>query len=205
MTTEAFYNRPGNQERPKAKADIEVEIRGLLTESAHDNLIGFLDEHATDREQDDRDTVIFKTPGRTLKVSHEINKGRAKIAIKSGDITQDMSMKETEIYINVDQFPDAIHLFSELGFQSYPLSEQKRINYKYKGSSISVKWSPDWGHHYEIDQMVDNSVDAGETEERLVEIASELGLSVLTLQEIEQIHNNINERQAKLSSIQNGS
>src|SRR5260221_7306051 len=187
-----FIYQESSQHR---SGNIEVEIRGLLTESTHQELINFLDAYATDREQDNRNTVIFNVTGFSLKVTHEIDKDRAKISIKSGDITKDKSMEETEIYVKAGQFIDVVSQLSALGFQPYPLIQQRRVNYSYKDVTISVKWSKNWGYHYKIEKMINDSSGTESAEKMLEQIAEGLGLKVLSTQEIEQIHQDIVQKQ----------
>lgn len=163
--------------------NIEVEVRGLLTELDYNNLINFLDINGSNKSVDNRKTVFFILEGKTLKVSNQISKGKAKIALKVGDIVKDTSQKEFELNIQPEQYELAIDLLKNLGFNKLQYTEQKRINYNFKDVEIAVKWSEDWGFHFEIDKVISENENDAETKTYLESISTELGLNLMSEEE----------------------
>lgn len=176
--------------------NIEVEIRGLLTEEQYARIISFLDKNAEEKEVDDRKTIFFMIPDKTLKVTNYLGKGKAKIALKVGHFVTEISQKEYELYIGPDQFDIAIEIFKNLGFDKTQNTEQKRINYKYRNCEIAIKWSLDWGYHFEMEKVIGASENQAQVREELISIASELGLKIMSdqqfakfVEEIDKKHN----------------
>ena len=160
--------------------NIEVEVRGLLNEGKYNFLIDYLDKNGTDKEIDDRKTTFFIMSEKTLKISEKKSKGIAKISLKVGDIVKDLSQKEFEITIEPKDFDIAEKIFYNLGFTQIQHTEQKRINYNYKNCEFAVKWSVDWGYHFEIEQMVELESEVEQSNQKLLSLAKELDLTLMS-------------------------
>ena len=158
---------------------IEVEIRGLLTEAEYRGLTRHLKDSSVNISVNDRETVFFIIPGKTLKVSNYLHKNKAKIALKVGDIVKDKSQIEYELFFTPDQYETAISLFKNLGFTEIQYTSQKRTDYDYDFCTISVKWSEDWGYHYEIDTVITDESEVYSTRQYLLDVANRLGLKVM--------------------------
>lgn len=174
--------------------NIEVEIRGFLTENKYRNLGKYLDENAKSKTIDDRETVFFMIPGATLKIARQLQKNTAKIALKTGQISKG-GQKEYEIEIKPDAFEEAVDLFKELGFKDIQRTSQKRVDYKYRNwCEISLKWSKDWGYHFEIEKVISKNELMGKTRKKLMEIAKELGLNVISEDEFMEFAAKVDEK-----------
>jgi predicted adenylyl cyclase CyaB len=163
--------------------NIEVEIRGLLNDLEYDQIIKFLDQNGTNKEIDDRKTTFFIMPDKTLKISEKVSKGKAKISLKMGDIVKDASQTEYEIDIKPSEFNLAEQIFLNLGFDQIQHTEQKRINYSYAGVEFAIKWSVDWGYHFEMEKMLSNEDSVDEARNELNELAKQLNLTVMSEEE----------------------
>lgn len=167
--------------------NIEVEIRGLLTKREYKQLTALLNQIALDKMKDDRKTTFFIVSGKTLKVTNQISQGSAKIALKTGDLTKVHGQTEYELTILPEQFDTAVELFRQLGYGNMIANSiQRRVNYCYKQSNVSIKWTSEWGYHYEIDKQVDSIQEIEVTREELLQIAQELGVRVMTDTEFEE-------------------
>lgn len=171
----------------------EVEIRGLLDQDKYKNLLDYLNTHAKVLGPDDRETVFFIIPDKTLKVTKNISKETAKIALKLGNIKTG-KQEEIEIPLAIEQFKNTVKFLQNLGFTETQYTSQKRANYEYKGFLISVKHSDDWGYHFEIDTNVSNEKLIPETRVNLERIAKELGLKVMTEEEIRKFCEEIDKK-----------
>ena len=168
---------------PTSVATIEVEIRGVLDENKFQQISLYLKENSSNIIIDNRKTVFFIMPGKTLKVSEYVNKHKAKIALKIGDIVKDKSQTEFELYFTSDQFENAVMIFKNLGFTDIQYTAQERTDYEYKNCTISLKWSEDWGYHFEIEKVVSDENIISDTRQYLLAIAGELGLTIMNEQE----------------------
>jgi len=166
------------------KKNIEVEVRGLLTKEEYNKLIEYLDKKAQGKEVDDRKTTFFLIPEKTLKVSEKISQGKAKVALKIGELTKVPAQTELEFEFHPRDFETVVDVFKNLGFTKIiPNSIQKRINYSLDGACISVKWSREWGYHFEIDCNLDASESIEEAHQYLRQIAHKLGVNIMSEKE----------------------
>lgn len=166
----------------------EVETRGVLTEEQYNSLIKFMDDNADKKEKDDRHTVFFMIPNKTLKVANKVDRNKAKIALKLGDIATSKAQEEFEISIQPEEMETALKIFEHLGFTDIQDTKQSRINYWYNGYEFAVKWSKDLSFHFEAETIVDSEDKVDDAYAQLVSfIEDKLGLKVLTKDEFKDI------------------
>jgi adenylate cyclase class IV len=155
---------------------IEVELRGLLASDEHDRLIERLTREGADFEVDDKDTYFFNFPAGILKVCDESSKDSGKISLKLGDEAHG-ALDETEIQISREDAPRAIHLLSKLGYGDPHHVPQKRTNYFLGSATLSVKYTPEFGHHFELEgDLLDSEARIELEKQRLQEICHAYGL-----------------------------
>ena len=163
--------------------NIEVEIRGLLTKECYDRIIKFLDAEGQNKELDDRKTTFFIIPEKTLKITQKVSQNKAKICLKTGDIAKASSQTEFEIDIEPSQFAVAENIFLQLGYTQIQHTEQKRINYVYEGVEFAIKWSVDFGYHFEMEVMVGAESEVASARDILHSLAARLDLQVMSSDE----------------------
>lgn len=173
--------------------NIEVEIRGIFSEEEYERLIKFLDENAEVLGQDNRETTFFIIPEKTLKVAKALSKGTAKIALKIGNIKTGQQ-EEIEINISPDDFDKAVKTFISLGFGEIQHTFQKRRNYKFNGAEIAVKFSEEWGFHWEMDSVIEEEDKIDLERNKLLDIAKNLSLNAMTDEEIKILCDEIDEK-----------
>ena len=172
---------------------IEVEIRGLLNKNEYNFLKEYLKGKSDLIEEDNRTACFFIIPNMNLKITKSTSKGIAKIALKSGNESQSIC-EEIEVEIKPDDFEKTIEIIESLGFTKSNKTKQVRTNYYIKDMNLSLKWSDDWGYHFEIDTIATNEKEAELKKTQLIAFAGELHLTVLSNEEIEQISLKINEK-----------
>lgn len=175
------------------KKKIEVEIKGMLIEKQYNLLMDRLKKESESYEPDKKISYFFVIKNRILKVTDEISKNRAKITIKIGDETINI-LEEIEIPIPQEQVENAVKMFKHLGFTRVNRVEQKRINFQYKDTSVSLKYSDDWGYHFEIETIIDNKKSAGAEKLKLESVCKDLGIVPMTPNEIRKKIEEINTR-----------
>lgn len=173
---------------------IEVEIRGIITEEEYNLAIQKLDTLAEKKEEDNREAYFFIIPNKNLKVSNSISKNKAKLALKIGNESE-TAVEEIEVSIKPEDTEKLVSVLNHLGFDKFKKSDQKRINYWYKNTEIAIKWSQDWGFHFEMEQVVNPSEEVNSAHEYLIQTALGLGLKPNTEQEIEQFISNLRKSQ----------
>jgi adenylate cyclase class IV len=157
---------PSSAVRATPSGALEVELRGFFSdEKEFNDRLAALRAIASSVEEDHRDTVFFMIKDATLKVARLNSKRRAKIAYKGGDIVRSKAQKEIEMEIPYDSYDDAIAMFVALGFSDMQLTQQVRYNLIVGEFEIAMKWSKDWGYHFEAEKVV-----CGETEAERAEL-----------------------------------
>jgi len=165
--------------------NIEVERRSFLSEEKYKELITILEQNAVSLGQDDKNVVFYVFKDKLIKVVDEKSKGKAKIVYKSDHICNSNSLEEIEIPISPNDFEKANLLISKILTADTVLhSFQQRHNYSYKGTEIALKYSDTWGHHVEIEVMVNNADKAEEAEKKITSVAADLGLKLLSNKEL---------------------
>lgn len=142
------------ERRPKessnVKHTIEVELRGLLTHEQYDALIARLEREGTVAEEDDKDTFFFNFPRGIFKICDDISKNRAKLSLKIGS-EETGALNEKEIIVGREQVKNFLDFFGALGYSEYHHVPQKRKNYFLDGATLSLKFTPDFQFHFELE------------------------------------------------------
>ena len=174
-------------------ANTEHELRGLLSEEEFRILAHRLEKEAVKITEDSKDTHFFVAPeGIVLKVVQSKHKGEF-ISFKIGDETVG-GLEEYEIPLE-DGIESALKLFNHLGFKVNYVP-QVRTNYFLKnGYEISMKHTPDWGYHFEIEYMrEDQALNSEEILRALKDECRALGVQPMAPDEIKKFIREINER-----------
>ncbi|MFA6422786.1 MAG: CYTH domain-containing protein [Candidatus Buchananbacteria bacterium] len=162
---------------------IEIEKRAIISEEKYNELFLVLEKQAEDLGEDDKDVCFFVFSDKMIKVCNNVSAQSAKIVYKSGKI-HNSALEEIEIKIDQQDIEKAIAMFSNLGAEVIIQSFQKRHNYLYNGVEIALKYSDHWGYHLEMEIMV-NSMDEKEmAEKKILEVANELGVELMTDEQI---------------------
>lgn len=164
---------------------IEIEFRSVFGEAQYVKIQEFLNKNAKDLGKDDQDVRFFLLPDKIVKVANKVSKNAAKIIIKLNRLGRGSSdFEEIEIPIDPSDFNKAIKLFSSLPFDQIQNIYQKRHNYEYKGVELALKYTESWGYHMELEIVVDDRSKKEEAGEKIKEVAKELGIKIMSEQEI---------------------
>jgi predicted adenylyl cyclase CyaB len=161
----------------------EVEFRGTLTKKQYLKLADYLNINCKQSQPDNKTTHFFVTKGFILKVIESESKTTANITVKVGDETSNI-LEELEIPIAVSDVGKSVELFKKLGFKDVNVVKQKRVNYKYNSCDISLKYTADWGYHFEIEACAKNVIEARKKKTHLNKVCSELGLKPMNPKQI---------------------
>jgi adenylate cyclase class IV len=166
------------------KPSIEVELRGLLTQEQYDSLTKRLENEGVRVESDDKDTFFFNVPRGIFKVCDEISKGQGKLSIKIGS-EETGALKETEIVIKREQIPSFMEFFEALGYTENHHVPQIRKNFFLKDSILSLKFTPDFQYHFEIEgRLLKDEALVDAEKDDLKKICDQYGLVPLEPEEI---------------------
>lgn len=163
---------------------IEVELRGLMTEDQYQKLIRRLNEERVPVEADDKDTYFFNVPRGIFKVCDEVSKDQGKLSLKLGD-EETGALQELEIPFDRAEVPQYLKFFAALGYDKFHLVPQKRQNFFLPDATLSLKYTEDFRHHFELEgELLEDEADVPAERERLKELCREYGLTPLEPAEI---------------------
>jgi adenylate cyclase class IV len=163
---------------------IEVELRGLLTKEQYDSLIKRLEAEGILFEADDKDTYFFNVQKGIFKVCDEISKDQGKLSLKIGS-EETGALKEKEIIITREQVPAFIEFFNALGYAEPHHVPQQRKNFFLKDATLSLKFTPDFQFHFELEGKLLEDETLVETEKKhLKDICDQYGIVPLQPEEI---------------------
>ncbi len=164
---------------------LEIEKRGFLTEDKHDQLIRFFLKNGVDLGQDDKEVVYYIYNDKLLKLVHNLSKKNVKISLKTNKIGEGSVFPETEIIFNEEDFLKIKFILDTVANPDKKMEGiQKRRNFKYKNCEFAIKWSKEWGFHFEIEKMIDNEALASKAEKEIEKIATELDMKIMTEEEL---------------------
>ncbi|MHA7820260.1 MAG: CYTH domain-containing protein [Erythrobacter sp.] len=161
-------------------ANLEVEVRGFLDSEGYANTKSRLQDLGLTGTPDNRITTFFMVDGATLKVTNMVDLTSCKIAYKSGDIARSEFQNEIEIGIDPADFDSVVQMFQSLGFTDIQETKQQRINYEIDSCSLALKWSEDWGYHFEVDKVVSSQSDVASARAKIEQVCKKIGLNPLS-------------------------
>ncbi|MDD5625674.1 MAG: hypothetical protein PHG83_00725 [Patescibacteria group bacterium] len=133
---------------------VEVELRGMLSKEKFDILSDTLGKQYPYKD-DNKETLFYVTIGFILKIEKRNNSEEIFLIVKNGDETKNI-LEEIEIRLNSSDLYKIIKIFDNLGFSKINIVKQKRKNYYLEdGIVFSLKYTDDWGYHFEIEKVVE--------------------------------------------------
>jgi adenylate cyclase class IV len=178
----------------------EIEMRARFDAATHDRLIAYLEQHGEDLGGDDKHIYFYVLPDKLLKVVDNLTAGTAKISLKGSKIGQGAAFPELELPIRREDAGLAVRIFNALGLEgSMHDAFNRRRNFRYRGVEIAVKWSQAWGHHAEFEVLLDDMPTAAqqaEAVERIRSVAEEVGVRLMSEQELAEFVRAFEEAQA---------
>lgn len=173
-----------DEEKSGEKKNVEVELRGLLDEISYRALAERLESAGTEAERDDKDTYFYDVPSGIFKICDEISKNGAKLSAKIGK-EETGAMEEIEIPFDRARVEDMRKCLSAAGLTRYHQVPQKRTNFSLDGCVLSLKHTPDFGFHFELEgKPAGNEDEAARELLRLQAICERIGISPMTPAEI---------------------
>jgi len=137
--------------------------------------------------ENNKDCYYYIFPDKLLKIVNNISKITAKISLKLNHIGNGAAFPEMEVYFSPQQFDTAKQLIDSLDLSAKVMyGPQQRVDYRYKGCDIALKYSDAWGYHLEIEQIVKLKEEQQKAEEKIRRVASELGVKLMSEKELKE-------------------
>ncbi len=165
----------------------EIEFRTKFDKEKFDALKEYLNAHAKNLGDDDKDCYYYIFPDKLLKLVDNTSKGTAKISLKLNRIGKGAMFPEIESFFPPEEFDVMRRLIDALKLPAKIMhGPQKRVNYEYHGCEIALKWSDAWGYHMEIEQMIATPDERDKAEKQIREVADELGVTLMSEEELKE-------------------
>lgn len=165
----------------------EIEFRSRFNKKKFIELKKYLDDHAENLGEDNKDCYYYIFPDKLLKLVSNTSKKTAKISLKLNRIGEGTVFPEIEFYFNPQEFDKAKKLLDALNLPAKIMhGPQERVNYRYKGCEIALKHSDTWGYHLEIEKVIETKEKQQEAEEQIRRVADELGVQLMSEEELKE-------------------
>lgn len=166
------------------KKTIEVELRGLMTAEQVAALVARLTAEGVASEADDKDTYFFNMTRGIFKVCDDLSKNQAKLSMKIGSEANG-ALEELEVPLEPAKVQSLIRFLSTLGLGDPHLVPQQRTNWFLDGATLSLKFTKDFQHHFEMEgRLLEDEAEVEAERQRLHGVCADYGLTPLTPQEI---------------------
>ncbi|MGW3468766.1 hypothetical protein ACWDKQ_09900 [Saccharopolyspora sp. NPDC000995] len=180
---------------------VEVECRARFDWARHESLMAFLLANAENLGENNKHIHFYVLPDALLKVVHNLSSGTAKVSFKSNKIGQGAFFPEYEYAVDPAELETVVKTFNLLGFaDARHDAHNERHDFRYKGVEIAVKYSEAWGYHAEFELVLPDGADRDAQRaalERIDTLASELGVQVMTEEELAAFTAEFEQKQAQ--------
>jgi adenylate cyclase class IV len=166
---------------------LEIEFRARFGKEKYDALKAYLDEHAENLGEDNKDCYYYIFSDKLLKLVNNLSQKTTKLSLKLNRIGDGAAFPEVEFYFPSEQFNNARRLLDGLGLPVKVIhGPQERINYVYKNCEVALKYSDAWGYHLEIERRVGSKKEQAAAEVCIRGVVKESGVRLMTEDELKE-------------------
>ena len=164
---------------------LEIEKRGFLTEEKYNSLLDYFKKNSQFLGADDKYVVYYIYKDKLLKAVNNISKRNAKISLKMNKIGEGSVFPETEVKFSKNDYEKIKFILDTVTNPEKVMKGiQKRKNFIYKECEFAIKWSEEWGYHFEMEIIVNSEKEVQRAEDKLEELSKELNIKTLTEAEL---------------------
>lgn len=161
----------------------ELELRGKLTENEYRAASKALSLNSKPLENNKMSQFFVFTNG-ILKVSLHESLGKTVLSLKIGDESSN-ELHEYEVKLGGDEdFDKCVDLIEALGYRKRELVRQQRVDYELGDVVISLKYTEDWGYHFEAEKLISDTASAPEARSELEAVCDLYGLKYMSPNEL---------------------
>ncbi|HLC57478.1 MAG TPA: hypothetical protein VJH95_02820 [Candidatus Nanoarchaeia archaeon] len=165
--------------------NIEVELRGLLSKSKYDYLVGFFEKSGKFREFKERAVIDYSTfrPGeeitnRTRDIRLRVTNRIPEIIVKIGKFGGMEQRREISVKTNIGDFDKLVCIFGIIGLTKGMLCFRKSRVYDYKGIEFALVEVPGHSYYFEAEKMVHSTASKEKARKEIEKICKSLGLKL---------------------------
>lgn len=177
---------------------IEVEQRGLLTKEEFERVESYLRAHATHLNEDHKYVEYFIYGDKLLKIIRNDSRQNATLSLKLNTLGNGALFKELECSLPWNQFSTLQEIMHAITTPDQVITgTQKRENFMLDSVEIALKWSEDWGYHFELEVKIDEETESARALELMGHVAEKLGVTIMSEAEVKEFSQKVRERAKK--------
>ncbi len=165
--------------------DIEIELRGRLTNEQYLTLLTTLQKDGTYKEHKHRLLLDYSTflPGegvaeRKQDIRLRITNGVPEIMTKIGGWGGDEHRREISIFTEAGSFDRLVETYGILGYTKAIVAERHTEVFDYKGFEFALVTVPNHSHYFEIETMAHGEADIARVKAEMRTVCEELQLEI---------------------------
>ncbi|MCX6803210.1 MAG: hypothetical protein NTY48_01415 [Candidatus Diapherotrites archaeon] len=183
--------------------NIEIEIRGPLSQKEFENLVKFFEDNGKKKSEKDRVLIDYSTfleggvENRKKDIRLRVTNGIPEIIVKVGEWGGVEQRKELSVFTKQGEFDTLVEIFGELGFGKGMLCVRKSKVFEYKDIEFALVEVPNHSFYYEAEKMASDNENGDELIKQIESVCNELELSIFNKQQffdyIEKLNKDANE------------
>lgn len=167
--------------------NIEVELRGPLTEESHKKLLNYLEANGKLTKKENRFLIDYSTflegiAERKSDIRTRITNGRVELIVKKGRFGG-MSREEASVFVENNDLDRALHFMSLLGYKKGVAADRGILRYQVGDIEIAIQDVRTYGVQDKIysrffeAEIMSTEGAKEEAEKKIKKLLGELGLS----------------------------
>jgi adenylate cyclase class IV len=169
------------------KKNIEVELRGPLTEEEYNKLKSFLIKKANNKSHKNRILIDYssclkgaKIRDRNIDIRARITNGTPEMIIKVGKWKGSDIRKEISVLLQKGQFSNLISAYAALGYRKGILCIRNILSYNYNNIEFALVEVPEHSYFFEAEILLSSEERARTAKKKIKETCTNLGLRLFS-------------------------
>jgi adenylate cyclase class IV len=168
-------------------AEIEIELRGPLTQKQYEDLLTFLKSKGTFIEHKHRLLLDYSTflegegvADRTRDIRLRTTNGQPEIITKIGGWGGDEHRREISIKTEFGSFDRLVETYGQLGYIKAIVAERYTEVFEYQGYEFALVTVPNHSYYFEVEKMAENEDDVMNVKNSMRQLCAKLQLELFS-------------------------
>lgn len=187
------------------KKNIEVEVRGPLSNQEYKRIKRFFKKNANFIESKNRILIDYSTcnenvsmENRTKDIRIRTTNGAPEVIIKLGNWGEAEARREISLKIGEGSFDDLVEVFGHLGWGEGVLCVRNSLVYQYRDVEFALVEVPGHSYYFEAEKMVSKESEKKKSIKEIEQVCLELELTQFNKKDffdyIKVLNNTVNEK-----------
>lgn len=190
--------------------DIEIELRGSLSEKEYIRLENFLKQKGSFKLNKERILIDYSTfipseglEGRTNDIRLRVTNKIPEIVVKIGKFGGAENRKEISVLGNQGDFDKLVQVFAVLGLKKGMLCVRKSRVYMYKKIEFTLVQVPGHSFYFEAEKLISPEEDKEKAQEEIKRVCRELELELFDDKDLFAYIKKLNEEANEIFDYEN--